>query len=233
MSLIVNKLKYNLIKKELSKIEDCYKQSNDIKIRNCVKEMAFYKLCDAIPSFEELFIDAFTACDMSSLYKLDKLYESVWSEIKIEELPQVDLSTVKKLFRKLQEKEQRAIVAGYNEALKNTNLVYYTQSFNSKKVILYYDNGQFEGYICETRPNVKGREMDCHFCHAFRRGSEIEYVSKIEKGKNGVYNSRTVTCCSDYKMCNEDLLNIDPLKDFLKIGESKNEKNRYRTELGD
>lgn len=233
MAIRINNLQYNLIKKGLARLDSCYSQSNDVMIRNYVKETVFYKIGEEIPEFAEELLEAFENCNMETLYSVEELKNTVLNSIQIEKIPHVDMSTIKKIFRKLQEKDQRAIYQGFNNAVEKNNFSYYTQTFDNKKAILYFNDGNFEGAVCETRANGKVGETCCHFCNTFRRGNEIEYLTLVDKGKNGNYKSKTITSCSDQEYCNEHILTMEPLIKFLKKEGKENGKETYRSQLGE
>lgn len=231
--LKVNNLQLNLIRKGIFRLRDCYRQSNDSNIRNSVKEMVFYELSEGVDGFMDLFYDKFNACKMDSLASVEDLAEDILKSLDVEKMPKIDMATAKKLFRKMQEKDLRSVVAGYNKAVESGNMSYYSQTIDNNRVFLYYDNGQFDGAVCSISRNDKGREIDCHFCHFFRRADDIEYVTKVEKGKKGNYTSRTVTCCSDHAMCNDAILSLEPLKDFLQTRRKENERDSNPTQYGE
>lgn len=160
----------------------------------------------------------------SRIYGIEELKSIVLNSVEVEKLPHVDMPTVKKIFKKLREEDQRAICQAFNNVVDKRNISFYTQSFENKKAILYCDDENFHGAICETMTYSKVGETCCHFCNTFRKGDEIEYLTFVDKGKNGNYKSRTIACCSDQVYCNEHILTMDPLIKFLKKEGKENGK---------
>lgn len=58
---------YNFIKKRMLRLEEAYKQSNDQKVRQLVKEQVLYEISERFPRFLEEYAASFANCQMSSL----------------------------------------------------------------------------------------------------------------------------------------------------------------------
>ncbi len=218
--MILKNEEYNFLRKRMQRLEDSYKQSNDQKIRQVVKEKTLYEICERIPNFLETHLHEFENCQMSSLMEITNLIDSVMSKYSVEKLPQVTEKEVKKIL-KLKDKALKAFVKGYNSAIINNNLTYYSQRIDDKLIYLTKFGNELIGSVTNVALNVRNREHLCHFCKQFRSGDEILFITNAAKGAKGNYSCVGQTACSDYEICNKHIESNDTLIEFLKYKSEK------------
>lgn len=215
---------YNFLRKRMLRLEEVYKQSSDQKVRQVVKEKTLYEICDRFPDFYEEYQDSFEACKMSSLMEISNLIDLVMSKYSVEALSPITEKEAKKIL-KLKDKPLKIFVKGYNDAITNKNLTYYSQRIDDKLVFLTMDDNKFVGSVTNVTPNARNGECLCHFCRQFRRGNDILFITNTAKTSKGDYSSIGQTVCSDYSRCNKDIEARDAVVKFLKY-KIKKEKTR-------
>lgn len=214
---------FNFLRKRMFRLEEAYKQSNDEKIRQIVKEKTLYEICERFPTFFEKYSESFEACKMSSLIEITNLIDFVMSKYSVESLPQITEKEAKKVLR-LKDRSLKIFLRGYNDAMLNEKLTYYSQRIDDRLVCLAMKDNEFVGTVTNITPNIRNRECLCHFCRQFRRGDDILYITNTAKTIKGDYSSIGQTICSNYEMCNKDIESSDALVKFLsfKLEKTKN-----------
>lgn len=204
---------YNFIKKRMLRLEEAYKQSNDQKVRQLVKEQVLYEISERFPRFLEEYAESFTNCQMSSLREITELTAHVLSKYSVEKLPQITEKEAKRVL-KLKDKALKIFVRGYNAAIVSKNLTYYSQRIDDKLVFFTTQDNMPLGLVSSINPNVRNKECLCYFCKQFRRGKDIVFITNSVKPKEGNYSCIGQTVCSDYEMCNRS---IESNKTLVKI----------------
>ncbi len=224
MKLIINNLENNLIQRSLRLLEDAYKQSNDSKVLNAVKDQLYFSLM-AIEGFDERFKVDFDNCKMSSLEDIDELAEKINSNIDVIKLENITEKEFKKLI-KLKDRQFRNVLSGYNEAIEELPLTFFSHYVDDKLVLILpkgdnkdeEDKDNKENTILTNIARVKNinklGEGLCYFCNSFRKNPELVYVTNEKTSKEN-YNAITQIVCKDYKLCNESILNTDNLEEFI------------------
>jgi len=213
MKLCVNNLEYNLIKKRLNRLKEAYSQSNDDDVLRTVKDQVYTELAIAIDKFDDSFSKDFDACKMSGLKEIEDLITTVNSNVIVQDLPRIELSSAKKILKQLSEKQLNAFVQAYN-GLK-TPVTYYSKRFDDKLAIILPQDGTFIGVVAEIRKGDKQREQICAFCNNFRKGDEIGFVSNKVTSRKDEYRALGLLCCLDGVLCNTDILDTQKLISFI------------------
>lgn len=151
---------------------------------------------------------------MSSLKEINDINDKILSSLIINRMKEIDLSTAKKVL-KLKDKQLNNFVKSYNEAIKKENLTYFSKVIDNKYIILFEKNDKFYGAVTEVSKERKVRKNLCYICNNFRIGDEIFFVANTTKKTNGEYNTIGHYCCSNYKKCNNDIIDSKKLKEFL------------------
>lgn len=215
---------YNFLKKRMLRLEESYKQSNDQKIRQIVKEQVLYEIIERFPTFFEEYADNFENCQMASLIEITNLIDLVMSKYSVEKLPPITEKEAKKIL-KLNDKTLKKFVKGYNDAVVNKDLTYYSQRIDDKLVFLTRQDDNSIGLVTNVNSNVRNKECLCHFCRQFRRGDEILFVKNITQTTKGYYSCIGQTVCSDYERCNKSIESNKTLIKFLRYNIDNN-KNK-------
>lgn len=211
--MLINNEDYNYLRKKLRRLEEVYK-SDDINIRNAVKMTTLEEITYRLYDFKDLFKEDFEKCKMSSLLEIDNLQDKVLSNYGVKKLKEI---TEKELSKKLKLKDKplKAFLKGYNEAIKNEDLTYYSQRIDDKLVILTENDGEFLGAVTNViRTNSRSEHL-CPFCNKFRHSDEVIFISNVKSNQQGEYSSLGQTICEDYKKCNKDIQSKEALNTFL------------------
>lgn len=218
LTLIKNE-DYNFLKREMHCLEEVYKQSNDQNIRLCVKERVLFEISDRFTNFYEDYSKLFESCQMSSLNEISNFIDLIMGKYSVEKLSPITEKEAKKIL-KLKEKTLKFFLKGYNSAISNKNLTYYSQRINDILVYLTKQDNQFIGAVTNVKPNSRKSECLCHFCKQFRRGDDVIFVTTSKTTKDN-YSCIGNSVCSDYEMCNKNIESRRPLIKFLKYGLDK------------
>ena len=220
---IVKNEDYNYLKRKMLRLEEVYKQSTDQNVRLSVKERTLFEICERFSNFYEEYSELFDSCQMSSLMEITNLMDLIMGKYSIEKLMPITEKEAKKIL-KLKDKPLKMFLRGYNEAIENKNLTYYSQRIDDKLVYLTRMDNQFVGAVTNIKPNSRKSECLCHFCKQFRRGDDILFVTTSKTVKDN-YSCIGNTVCSDYELCNKNIESNSTLIKFLKYGLDK-EKNK-------
>lgn len=213
---------YNFIKKRMLRLEEAYKQSNDQKVRQLVKEQVLYEISERFPRFLEEYAASFANCQMSSLREITELTVHVLSKYSVEKLPPLTEKEAKRVL-KLKDKALKLFVRGYNAAIVSKDLTYYSQRIDDKLVFFTTQDNMPLGLVSSINPNVRNKECMCYFCKQFRRGKNIVFITNSVKTKEGNYSCIGQTVCSDYEMCNRSIESNKTLVKFFKYKLGNNE----------
>ncbi len=206
---------YNFLRVRMRRLEETYKQCIDQKVRQAVKERTLYEICERFPNFFEDYAEAFEACQMSSLREIVDLTDMVLGKYSVEKLPTIQASQVKKML-KLKDKALNSFVKGYNDAVAQRDLTYYSQRIDDKLVFLTQKDGELVGAVTQVSKAQRKGECLCHFCRKFRRGDEILFVTNSARTAKGEYSSLGQSICSDYERCNQDIEDRERVVKFLR-----------------
>lgn len=206
---------YNFLRKRMLRLEESYKQSNDQRVRQVLKEKTLFEICERFPNFYEEYSNSFESCKMSSLMEITNLTDFVMSKYSVEKLSPITENEAKKIL-KLKDKTLKIFVKGYNDAIVSKDLTYYSQRIDDKLVCLTKQDNEFIGSVTNVTPNIRNRECLCYFCRQFRRGDDILFITNTAKTSKGEYSSIGQTVCSDYEMCNKDIESSAALVKFLR-----------------
>lgn len=206
---------YNFLRVRMRRLEEAYKQCIDQKVRQAVKERTLYEICERFPNFFEDYAEAFEACQMSSLREIVDLTDMVLGKYSVEKLPTIQASQVKKML-KLKDKALNSFVKGYNDAVAQRDLTYYSQRIDDKLVFLTQKDGELVGAVTQVSKAQRKGECLCHFCRKFRRGDEILFVTNSARTAKGEYSSLGQSICSDYERCNQDIEDRERVVKFLR-----------------
>lgn len=206
---------YNFLRVRMRRLEEAYKQCIDQKVRQAVKERTLYEICERFPNFFEDYAEAFEACQMSSLREIVDLTDMVLGKYSVEKLPTIQASQVKKML-KLKDKALNSFVKGYNDAVAQRDLTYYSQRIDDKLVFLTQKDRELVGAVTQVSKAQRKGECLCHFCRKFRRGDEILFVTNSARTAKGEYSSLGQSICSDYERCNQDIVDRERVVKFLR-----------------
>lgn len=206
---------YNFLRVRMRRLEEAYKQCIDQKVRQAVKERTLYEICERFPNFFEDYAEAFETCQMSSLREIVDLTDMVLGKYSVEKLPTIQASQVKKML-KLKDKALNSFVKGYNDAVAQRDLTYYSQRIDDKLVFLTQKDGELVGAVTQVSKAQRKGECLCHFCRKFRRGDEILFVTNSARTAKGEYSSLGQSICSDYERCNQDIEDRERVVKFLR-----------------
>ena len=220
---IIKNEDYNFLKKRMQRLEESYKQSNDQKVRQLVKEQTLYEITERFPSFFEEYSNIFEECQMSSLMEIAQLIDLVMSKYLVEKLSPITEKEAKKVL-KLKDKALKTFVKGYNDAIVNNNLTYYSKRVDDKLIFLTKQDDELVGLVTNVNPNVKNKECLCYFCRQFRRGNDILFITNTSKSTKGYYSSMGQTVCSDYETCNRSIESNKTLIKFLRYKQDNTKK---------
>ena len=212
MKLKITNIEYNLINKNLLILEDAYKQSNDIKVLNAVKDQIYFQLME-IDGFAEMFEKDFESCQMNSLAEIADLSDKIKNSIEVIKLPSITEKELK-IAVKLKEKPLRLSLNGYNDTISNTNLTYYSYPIDDKVVLILPKEDKIIANIARVSNINKLGESLCYFCKQFRKNFDMVHITN-EKSSKDNYDTVTQTVCKDYLVCNRSILNTDNLKEFI------------------
>lgn len=207
---------YNFLRTRMLRLEECYKQSVDPKIRRAVRDKTLYDIGDRFPEFIEKYGELFDRCEMSSLKEIVDLYDSIMERYSVEKLPFITSEKEIKRILKLKDKALKNFIRGYNEAVSRQDLTYYSQRIDDRFVFLTIDNGEFVGAVTEVSRHQRSGECLCHVCRRFRRGDEILFLTNTAQTTKGDYSSIGQSICSDYEVCNQVVEERQPLVKFLR-----------------
>lgn len=163
------------------RLEEAYKQSNDQKARQLVKEQVLYEISERFPRFLEEYAESFTNCQMSSLREITELTAHVLSKYSVEKLPQITEKEAKRVL-KLKDKALKIFVRGYNAAIVSKNLTYYSQRIDDKLVFITNSVKPKEGnYSCIGQTVCSDYEM-CN--RSIESNKTLVKIFKYKLGNN-------------------------------------------------
>ena len=212
MKLIINNLENNLIQRSLRLLEDAYKQSNDSKVLNAVKDQIYFQLME-IERFSEMFEKDFDNCKMESLAEITDLSDKIKEEVEVLKLSRITEKDLNNAV-KLKEKPLRLALKGYNYTISNTNLTYYSYPIDDKVVLILPKEDKIIANIARVSNINKLGESLCYFCKQFRKNFDMDHITN-EKSSKDNYDTVTQTVCKDYLVCNRSILNTDNLEEFI------------------
>lgn len=215
---------FNFLRKRMARLEEVYKQSVDPVVRRAVRDKTLFDICERFPSFYEDYADRFEACQMSSLMEITQLYDFVMAKYSIEPLERIESEKQVKRMLKLKDKQLKAFIKGYNDAVARKPLTYYSQRIDDKLVFMTVQDGEFVGATTDISKNRRNGECLCHFCRRFRRGDDIVFVTNTARTAKGDYSSIGQTICSDYDSCNREVEDKPPVVKFLKYSVDKGDE---------
>lgn len=212
MKLETTNTQYNLINKNLQILEDSYKQSNDSKVLNAVKDQIYFQLME-IEGFSEMFEKDFENCKMDSLAEITELSEKIKNSVETIKLPNITEKELKSAV-KLKEKPLRLSLNGYNNTINNTNLTYYSHPIDDKTILILPKEDKIIANIARVANINKLGESLCYFCKQFRKNFEMVHITN-ERSFRDNYDTVTQTVCKDYLVCNSSILSTDNLEEFI------------------
>lgn len=216
---------YNFLRKRLKRLEEVYKQSCDLIVRNAVKETTLYDIEEGIPGFYDTYAEKFEECKMESLKEVLDLTDEILGNYTIEKLPKIEVKEAKKIF-KVKERALNAFVKAYNAAVEKENLSYFSQRVDDKLLLLTYEEGEFLGAVASVQRNRRNKEALCPFCKQFRRGEDIVFMTTNVKEAKSEFAVVGQYCCSEYEICNRDIEEIESVKKFIRYSYPKNKNKK-------